>query len=271
MSSLTDGIAIKLLNIVVYVVSLGSNVYSIAGPEDMYGSSKVTYITPSYYAFYVWSLVHLLLLGTLIFQFTTRGKEIIVDSIGWRFALLGLFNSVYIYFWSRHWYILAFCLSLLVSASVSQIYYIVKKSHSNRESLGEEAFIHLPFSLWHGWTIVLVVLSLFEAFGVNAHTHKAGIWTKIFVFLAFIFLETTAAAYAFASKEGDIAGGAAITWALFAIFIHQTSSKFIHWSAFVFFILALFAVIKSLFTTIRGSGSLLHDEERAPLVSSEST
>jgi hypothetical protein len=73
-------------------------------------------------------------------------------------------------------------------------------------------------------TIVLVVLSLFEAFGVNAHTHKAGIWTKIFVFLAFVFLETTAAAYAFASKEGDAAGAAAITWALFAICTHHSYS-----------------------------------------------
>ena len=124
---------------------------------------------------------------------------------------------MYVYFWSRHWYILAFILSLLVSSAVSQIYYVVKKNHSSRESVGEELFVHLPFSLWHGWTIVLVVLSAFEAFGVNAHTHKAGVWTKIFVFLAFVFLETTAAAYAFASKEGDAAGAAAITWALFAI------------------------------------------------------
>jgi len=28
--------------------------------------------------------------------------------------------------------------------------------------------------------------------------------------------------------------------------IHQTSSKFIHWSALVFFILSLFAIVKSL-------------------------
>ncbi|WVQ86121.1 hypothetical protein IAT38_008289 [Cryptococcus sp. DSM 104549] len=270
MSTITDGIVIKVLNIVVYAVSLGSNVYSVAGPEDMYGSGKVTYITPSYYAFYVWSLIHLLLLGTVIFQFTARGKEIVVDSIHWRFALLGLFNSIYVFFWARHWYILAFILSLLVSATVSQIYYVVKKNHGDRGNLGEEAFVHLPFSLYHGWAIVLVVLSLFEAFGVNAHTHKAGIWTKLFVFLAFIFLETTAAAYAFASKEGDAAGAAAITWALFAIFIHQTSSKFIHWSALVFFILALLAVVKSLITTVRGQGSVLHDEERAPLVAGSS-
>lgn len=207
----------------------------------------------------------------MVFQFTARGTEIVVHHIRWRFALLGLLNSVYVFLWSTHWYILAFIMSLLVSATVSQIYYIVKKSHSNREALAEEAFIHLPFSLYHGWTIVLVVLSLFEAFGVNSHTHKAGIWTKVFVFLAFVFLETTAAAYAFASKEGDAAGAAAITWALFAIFIHQTSSKLIHWSAFAFFILSLFSILKSLYTTFRGSGTLLHDEERAPLVPGGST
>ena len=39
----------QLANIVIFAVSLGSNVYSVAGPEDMYGSGKVTYITPSYY------------------------------------------------------------------------------------------------------------------------------------------------------------------------------------------------------------------------------
>lgn len=92
-----------------FALSLGSNVYGVAGPEDMYGSSKTTYITPSYYvsfdvqnamrvagteltcqAFYVWSLIHLLLLGTMVYQFTERGKAIVIDSIGWRFVLLGL-------------------------------------------------------------------------------------------------------------------------------------------------------------------------------------
>lgn len=112
--------------------------------------TTATYITPSYYAFYVWSLIHLLLLGTMIFQFTTRGNDIVVGSIHWRFALLGILNSVYVFFWSRHWYILAFVLSLFVSATVSQIYYVVKKNHSSREGWGEELFVHLPFSLYHG-------------------------------------------------------------------------------------------------------------------------
>ena len=102
------------------------------------------------YALWVWSIIHLLLLGTMFFQFTNRGKEIIVDSISWRFALLGVFNSAFIFLWIRHYYILSFAMSLFVSATVSQIYYVVKKNHGSRESLAEEAFVHLPFSLYHG-------------------------------------------------------------------------------------------------------------------------
>lgn len=44
--------------------------------------------------------------------------------------------------------------------------------------------MHLPFSLYHGWTTVLVVLTAFEAFGVDKIHHAAGNWTKVFVFLA---------------------------------------------------------------------------------------
>lgn len=75
-------------------------------------------------------------------------------------------------------YILAFLLSLLVAASVSQIYYLVRSSPETPSSivaagtggdeaaaaaggrgsgLAEELFVQLPFSLYHGWTIVLVV------------------------------------------------------------------------------------------------------------------
>lgn len=75
-------------------------------------------------------------------------------------------------------YIIAFLLSLLVAASVSQIYYLVRSSPETPSSivaagtggdetaaaaggrgsgLAEELFVQLPFSLYHGWTIVLVV------------------------------------------------------------------------------------------------------------------
>jgi len=263
-----DGIFIKIVNVIVYLVFLGSNVYTVAGPEGPYRSGKETYFTPAPYAFAIWSLIHLLLLGTVIYQFFPAGKRTIVDGLSWRFALLAVLNAVYVNVWSRGYYIVAFIFALLVSSVVTHMYYLVKKHHAG-ENINDELWIHLPFSLYHGWTTVLVILTAFEAFGVNSQTHRAGVWTKVFVFLALLFLEATAATYAFSSPEGDVAASIAITWSLFAVFSHQHSSKFIHWSALAFAILSLFWVAKSLygiFTKARGSGSVLHDEERAPLV-----
>lgn len=263
--AILDAIHIKILNIVVFVLSLGSNVYSVAGPKGSYGAPHETYVTPSSYAFWIWTLIHFLLMFMMVYQFTEPGKALVIDAIAYRFALLGLLNAIYIQLWMRGWYISAFVFSLLLAASVSQIYYIINAEHREIDGLGVELFVHLPFSLYHGWTIVLIVISLFQAFGVNADTHKAGIWTKIFVFLAFVFLETTAAGYAFATYQGDPAGAAVIAWALFSIYIHQ-DDKFIRWSAFVFFILSLFAVLKALYSSFKTGRNILHDEERAPLI-----
>jgi hypothetical protein len=264
----TDGILLKIVNLVVYFFFLGSNIYTVAGPSSPYGSGRETYITPAPWAFAIWSLIHLLLLGTVIYQFTAGGKRVIVDGVGWRFPLLAALNSVYINTWASGNYIVAFIFALLVSSTVTHIYYIVKKHHEP-SSAADELFVHLPFSLYHGWTTVLVILTGFEAFGTNRLAHPAGVWTKVFVFLALFFLEATAATYAFSSPEGDLPASVAIAWSLWAIYAHQTSSKFVHWSALVFAILALVWVLKAFFGTSRklwgGRGTIM-DEERAPLV-----
>jgi hypothetical protein len=260
-----DGIVLKIVNVIVYFFFLGSNIYTIAGPSSIYYNAKETYITPAPWAFLIWTVIHILLLGTVIYQFFPVGKRIIVDGVSWRFPLLGVLNAIYVNLWATHHYITAFVFALFVSSAVTHVYYIIKKYHV-AESWGDEIFVHLPFSLYHGWTTVLVVLTAFEAFGVNALTHHAGIWTKVFVFLALFFLEGTAATYSFSTPEGDLPGSIAIAWALWAIFAHQTSSAFVHWSALAFAILALVWVLKGAWGLTRRGSVALPDEERAPLI-----
>lgn len=217
--------------------------------------------------------------------------------IQWRFALLGLLSGAATWTQIHGWHITTFVLSLLVASLVSTIYYVVRTNH--RSGLADELFVHLPFSLYHAWALVLVVLSAFDAFGRSVH-HPAGVWTKVFVFLALFFLESSAIgcerlplsprclsawsaatnalprfappADAWSSREGDVGGAAVITWALWAIFSHQRSSAFIHWSALAFAVLASLNVVKAFITTWRASGgsplAILHDEERAPLTGS---
>lgn len=264
-----EGIVLKLINVVVYFLFLGSNIYTVATPHTIYGGIKQTYFTPANWAFFVWSLIHLLLLGTIIYQFTSaHAKAVIIDGVSWRFPLLAVLNAVLIGVWANHHYIAAFILSLFVSSVVSHIYYVVKKNH-NSEAVGDELFVHLPFSLWHGWTVVIVFLTAFEAFGVDATKHHAGIWTKVFVFLALFFLEATATAYALSTIDGDLPGAVVISWTLWAIFEHQRSSAFVHWSALAFAILSLVWVLKGLWGVYHKSrtGAIaLSDEERGPLI-----
>jgi len=263
--SWSDGILLKILNVIAYIFFLGLNISTI--PDGVYTTQgKETYITPAPWAFLIWSLIHLLLLGTIIYQFTPEGKKVIIDGIHWRFALLAILNAVYVRLWASRHYAVAFIFALLVSSAVSHVYYLVKKLHSPSSYL-DELFVHLPFSLYHGWTTILVILTAFEAFGTDALKDHPGVWTKVFVFLALFFFEATAAAYAFSTPEGDLPAAIAITWSLFAIFEHQRT-PFIHWSALGFALLSLVWVSKGVFglvSTWRRGGIVLEDEERAPL------
>ncbi|KAJ7647587.1 hypothetical protein FB45DRAFT_893845 [Roridomyces roridus] len=261
----TDAILLKVVNVLAYFLFLGSNAYSVAG--GAYGLGRESYFTPAPWAFAIWSLIHLLLLGTIIYQFFDSGKGVIIDGISWRLPLLAVLQSIYVNVWIKEHYIVAFVFSLFVSSAVTHIYYVVKKYHV-ADSAADEILIHLPFSLYHGWSTFLVVLTAFQAFGVDAAAKPAGIWTKVFVFLALFFLEGTAATYSFSTAEGDLPASVAIAWALFAVFAHQTRSSFVHWSALAFAILSIVWVLKGaygLFVKTRG-GVRLHDEERAPLV-----
>jgi len=259
-----DGLLLKIVNIIVYFLFLGSNIYNSA---NGYGSGPETYITPAAWAFNIWYLIHLLLLGTVIYQFFPAGKSVIIDGIGWRFPLLAVLNATYVNLWYTGHFKWATLLSLFVSSAVTHIYYVVKKHHT-AQSISDELFVHLPFSLYHGWTTVLVFITAFAGFGIT-HDERAGVWTKVFVFLSLFSLEGTAATYAFSSVEGDLPASIAIAYSLWAIYAGQTSSGFVHTTALIFSIFALLWVVKGawgLFTKVRGGRVSLDDEERGPLI-----
>lgn len=137
------------MNILVYFFLIGSNFYAFIGPSPVYSGGKDTYLTPAPWALWIWSLIHLLLLGTIVYQFTSHGKEVIIDGIGWRFPVLGVLNAIYVHLWATNHFVVAFVFALLVSTTVTHIYYVVKKYHEPASVL-DEVFVHLPFSLYHG-------------------------------------------------------------------------------------------------------------------------
>lgn len=267
-----DDLLLKVANIVAYVFFTSGNVYSQLGVGSDAVTSE-TYLTPARWIYGVWPFIHFLFLGMIIYQFTDAGSSHIVHGIGWRFPGLCILNAIYSGLVTaqshnhheRIYAIIAFVVMLMIAGTVSHCYRSLKVHHTASD-LADTLFVHLPFSLYHGFVVVLLFVTGFEAFGVNAVTHKAGIITKILVFLSLLFLESTAAGYVWYS-EGDVAGALVISLSLLAIFQHQMSSKFIHWSALVFFIISLIAVLRAVISIFTNRNTTaISDEERAPLV-----
>ena len=179
-----EGLFLKVVNIVAYSLFSWFNIYFIVSPGSVSEYIKQTYFTPANSVFFVWPIIHFLLLGTVIYQFTSpRAKAVVIDDISWRFPLLAVFNTILVAFWVNEDYIFAFALSLLSTATAWHIYVTVEEITSPI-TWSDKLFVHLPFSVWRAGTNVVVLLTAFQAFGVDAVEHPAGAWTKVFVLLA---------------------------------------------------------------------------------------
>lgn len=158
----------------------------------------------------------LLLLGYVFYQFFDKSHDSI-HGIGYRFALIGVLNSIFVHtFVSKH-FIVAFIFALLVASTVSTVYYTLASSYPPK-SLGDILFVHLPFSLFHAFSIVTVLISAFALFTHGGHHSHPSVLTRILVCAALAFLALTAYGYAFRSRGGDLAGALVLAWTLYGIY-----------------------------------------------------
>ena len=106
--------------------------------QDVYRIHRETYFTPATWAYAIWSLVHVLLFGFVVYAWFPAGARTIIKGISWRFPLVAVLNAIYSHARYRGHYVVAFIVSLLVASAVSHVYYIVKRYHRS-ESLNDES------------------------------------------------------------------------------------------------------------------------------------
>ena len=177
------GLSLKIINVLAYLLFLGSNVHTAFPPQSIYGNIKQTYFTPSVWAFLVWPIIHILLFGTVIYQFASaRGKVAVVDGVSWGFPLMATLNAIFLEVWAHHYYTVAFVISLFLIYIGLHIEWTIEKEYPP-ESMSDEVLVHLPFCVWNAWILVLCFLTAFETFGVDATEHIDGFWTDCLVFL----------------------------------------------------------------------------------------
>lgn len=85
----------------------------------------------------------------------------------------------------------------------------------------------------------------------------------------FFFLQSSSAGYVFYGNR-DIAGALVVSLGLLAIAQQQSNLRFIHWTAFVFFVFSIVGTARAIVSVIqeRQSANLTGtDEENTPIVS----
>lgn len=190
---------------------------------------RQTDLTPAPYWFFVWTIINILLLGFVILQFFDQGHAPTIEAVGWRFAGVALLNAVYTHLAAGKEHILAFVAVIFLTLVVSHAYYSLQTTPPNHWVTA--LFVHLPFSLWHAFSTVLLFVTGFAAFGKSTGSH-AGVFTDVFVCIALALLSSTSVGYAFANDgSGDIAGAAVIAYALIGVFSEHKHPKIIHWFA----------------------------------------
>ncbi|KAF8927115.1 hypothetical protein BGZ58_010623, partial [Dissophora ornata] len=88
----------KVANILVYATLLSGTLYTTLGGDK--GSETPnehqSYITPASFTLYIWSVIHFLLGGMVVFQWFT---DKVFLAAGWHFVVASIFNAIWFALW----------------------------------------------------------------------------------------------------------------------------------------------------------------------------
>lgn len=155
----------RILNMVALILTIGVNYLSNTGffnNETMASISRKfqNLFTPAGYAFSIWGLIYLGLLGFVIYYgpFTknTEAKEKTVSNIGWWFVISCVANCLWIVAWLYEYTLLTIPIMILIFISLMKII-LNNKEKIEAKELQTTIFLRWPFYIYSGWISVALI------------------------------------------------------------------------------------------------------------------
>lgn len=186
---------LQILNGVAFIATIFMNYLSNTGKMNNTTIGEVsgglqTLFTPAGYAFAIWGLIYLLLLGYILYQgrslFVKVRDDAFVLNIGWWFIISCIANSLWIVSWIYEYTGLSCVFIFLLLFSLLKIVW------NNRMELWDAPisviiFLWWPFVIYSGWVTVASIAN------VSAYLVKIGwdgfgispvVWTVIMIVIA---------------------------------------------------------------------------------------
>lgn len=203
--------------------------------------------TPASYAFAIWGLIYLLLLGFIIYQgrslFVTIKKDDFVKKTGIWFTVSCIANSGWVFSWLYGYTGLSCILILTLLFSLLKIVWN-NNMQLYKTSFATNLFVRWPFVIYSGWVTVASIANIasylvknnWDAFGVTPI-----IWTKIMIIIATII-------NLFVTWKRNMSAFALVgAWALIAIGVANNNTESL--LATTAFVAAAILILSSLIHT----------------------
>lgn len=211
----------SVLNIVAAAFALTMNGLAIGLPlfgrttgdlSDLYPNLFV----PAGLTFSIWSVIYLLLIAFLVFQFTTKDKQGLIDATSpWLFINLFM-NGAWIVAWHATEVLLSVGIMLMLLLTLIQLN--IKLYERKDKAPKSEFWLARVFvSVYLGWISVATIANV-TALLVNSGFSGANFEVPLTILMILI---ATVLGFIFIFRRGEIAYGAVIIWALVGILIKR--------------------------------------------------
>uniref|UniRef100_B8HKU1 Tryptophan-rich sensory protein n=1 Tax=Cyanothece sp. (strain PCC 7425 / ATCC 29141) TaxID=395961 RepID=B8HKU1_CYAP4 len=170
-------------------------------------------ILPANYAFAIWGLIYLGLIGFGLYQAQPSQRyNSTLQSVGYLVVVASIAQILWIFLFQAQWFAGSVVAMLAILIPLISVYGQLNIGQPvNRES---RWLVHLPFSIYLGWISVATVVNIAAALYVNGW-QGWGLsdltWTSIMVLI------TAGLAIGLLWRRNDLAFSGVIVWALLAI------------------------------------------------------
>lgn len=119
--------------------------------------------TPAGYAFSIWGIIYLLVLGFVIYQglylFQKKPDTSLAEKMGFWFIISCMLNSLWLFAWLHEQLLLSVVIMALLLVSLLQIHFKTHKLNE-KSTLKYTFLVRLPFSIYMGWISVALIANV---------------------------------------------------------------------------------------------------------------
>lgn len=253
--------SLKIFNTIGLVFLIGMNMLAVLLPlggkttgelSDLYPNLFV----PSGFTFAIWSVIYVLLIIFIGYQWVGNKRNDIVSSIGSWFLVNALANGLWLVFWHYEYVTLCIFIMLAILGSLIMMYRKLdisyfKDSHSPWQA-------KIPVSVYMGWISVATIANttvVFVSLGYTELGLGADTWAAIMMVIAMFLALRMLYVYR------DIFFAAVVCWASFGIYSKRaadtifTDPNIEHTSYISMFVLIIAIILTVVQSLIKGKKS----------------